>query len=60
LRWSGWETEVADVGLDQGISTVPPLWTTEGKDLSVVSRKPIRLIELIAVHQDMARQVGFL
>jgi Protein of unknown function DUF2625 len=60
LRWPGWETEVAGVGLDQGISSLPPLWTAEGKDPSVVSRKPIRLTELIAVHQDLARQLGFL
>jgi hypothetical protein len=60
IALAGWETEVAGVALDQGISTLPPPWTTEGKDLSVVSRQPIRLTELIALHQDMARQLGFL
>lgn len=60
LRWPGWETEVAGVALDHGISTLPPPWTTEGKDLSAVSRKPVRLAELVAVHQDMAHQLGFL
>ncbi|XVV16630.1 DUF2625 family protein [Actinoplanes sp. CA-131856] len=58
LRWPGWEAEVAGVALDQGIHTVPPPWTREGKDLSAVSRKPIRLAELVAVHQDFARQLG--
>ena len=59
LRWPGWETEVARVPLDQGINTMPPPWTSEGKDLATVSRKPIRLTELVAVHQEMARQLGF-
>ncbi len=35
------------------------LWTRDGKDLSAVSRKPIPLAELVSVHQDMARQLGF-
>nr|WP_305069378.1 hypothetical protein [Micromonospora sp. MP36] len=52
--------EVAGVALDRGISAWPPPWTREGKDLSVVSRKPIPLAELVSVHQDTARQLGFL
>ncbi|MGK5683794.1 DUF2625 family protein [Actinoplanes sp. URMC 104] len=59
LRWPGWEGEVAGVALDQGISTLPPPWTREGKDLSKVSRRPIPLAELVSVHQDAARQLGF-
>jgi hypothetical protein len=59
LRWPGWEAEVASIALDQGISAWPPPWTKEGKDLSAVSRKPIRLVELVSVHQDVARQLGF-
>ncbi|OJF10410.1 DUF2625 family protein [Couchioplanes caeruleus] len=60
LRWPGWEAEVAGVALDEGISAVPPPWTREGKDLSVVSRRPIRLTELVSVQQETARQLGFL
>ncbi|MFG1989540.1 DUF2625 family protein [Actinoplanes sp. NPDC048988] len=60
LRWPGWEAEVAGVALDQGISAWPPPWTREGKDLAAVSRKPIPLAELVSVHHDMARQLGFL
>jgi len=59
LRWPGWEAEMASVALDQGISAWPPPWTTEGQNLSAVSRKPIRLVELVSVHQDAARQLGF-
>ncbi len=60
LRWRGWEAEVAAVPLDRGISALPPPWTAEGKDLSTVSRKPIPLAELVAVHQEIARQLGLL
>ncbi|MEV6602012.1 DUF2625 family protein [Actinoplanes sp. NPDC051346] len=60
LRWPGWEIEVAGVALDEGISAWPPPWTKEGKDLSVVSRRPIRLTELVSVQQETARQLGFL
>jgi hypothetical protein len=60
LRWPGWGIEVAAVALDEGISAWPPPWTKEGKDLSTVSRKPIRFAELVSVQQDMARQLGFL
>ncbi|MEU5964396.1 DUF2625 family protein [Micromonospora parva] len=60
LRWPGWEAEVAGVALDQGISALPPPWTREGKDLSTVSRKPIRLAELVSVHEEFARQLGSL
>ncbi|MFC4018428.1 DUF2625 family protein [Micromonospora sp. GCM10011542] len=60
LRWPGWETEVASIAFDQGINALPPPWTREGKDLSMVSRKPIRLAELVSVYQDTARQLGFL
>ncbi|MBF9128552.1 DUF2625 family protein [Plantactinospora sp. S1510] len=60
LRWPEWEAEVASIALDQGISALPPPWTREGKDLSAVSRKPIRLAELVSVHQDAACQLGLL
>ncbi|MET7952237.1 DUF2625 family protein [Micromonospora sp. NPDC005324] len=60
LRWPGWETEVANVALDQGLSAWPPPWTGEGKVLSAVSRKPIQLAELVSAHQHAARRLGFL
>lgn len=57
LRWPGWEAEVAAIGLDHGIHTWPPPWSAEGKDLSMVSRKPIPIGELIAYYQDTATQL---
>ncbi|MEH0986225.1 DUF2625 family protein [Micromonospora sp. CPCC 205556] len=59
LRWPGWETEVAGVAPDEGISLWPPPWTREGNDLSAVSRKAIPLAELVSAQQDVARQLGF-
>lgn len=59
VRWPGWEAEVAGVAPDQGLGLWPPPWTREGKDVSAVSRKPIPLAELVSVHQDAARQLGF-
>jgi hypothetical protein len=57
LRWPGWETEVAALDLDHGISAFPPPWTAEGKDLSVVSRRPVPLAEIVAVNEDVVRQI---
>jgi hypothetical protein len=58
LRWPGWQTEVTSVALDHAIVTFPPPWSRDGKDLSSVARKPIRLRELVSFHQDTARQLG--
>lgn len=57
LRWPGWEQEVADLLLDQGIHTWPPPSTVQGKDLSAVSRKAIPLAELVSFHHEWARQL---
>jgi len=58
LRWPGWAEEVAACRLYEGIHTVPPLFTSEGKDLSSVSRRPVPINELVAYHHDMGRQLG--
>jgi hypothetical protein len=58
LRWPDWETEVAALGLDQGIHAWPPPSTVEGKDLSKVSRKAVSMAELVSFHHEMARQLG--
>lgn len=58
LRWPHWEAEVSVVKPGQGIHAWPPPWTVEGKDLANVSRKVIPIGELIAFHQDTARQLS--
>ena len=54
LRWPGWEAEVAELSLAQGISTYPPPSTVEGKDLSAAQRSPVPMSELVAFHHDLA------
>jgi hypothetical protein len=46
LRWTGWEAEVSRLTWDQGLSLYPPLWSVEGRDPAMVSRRPVPLIEL--------------
>jgi hypothetical protein len=49
LRWSGWVEEVATCRLDQALQTWPPPWTREGKDLDIVSRRPISMSEAMSL-----------
>ncbi|HEY4458130.1 MAG TPA: DUF2625 family protein [Pseudonocardiaceae bacterium] len=59
LRWPGWQDEVAALNPGQGLSCYPPLWTREGRaDPAETSRKPVALTELIALHEDAARQLA--
>jgi hypothetical protein len=57
LRWDGWEIEVSRLTPDQGVSAWPPPWTKEGKDLSLVSRRPVLLREIVGMQFDFARQL---
>lgn len=57
LRWDGWEREVAALGLDRGIHCYPPLWTTEGRDVSAVSRASVPLRELWGVARSTHEQL---
>jgi hypothetical protein len=58
LRWPGWETEVATLELDQGIAIWPPPWTTEGRDLSLTSRRPVPLAEIESLSEEFSRRIG--
>lgn len=57
LRWPGWEAEIASLALDEGLSLVPPPFTTQGRDLSTVSRRPVPVAELMSFWEDMAEQL---
>ncbi len=57
LRWPGWKHEVGSLSSDQGLSLWPPPFTTEGRDLAVVSRGAVPLSELHSFYGDMARQL---
>ena len=58
LRWPGWEAEVAQLSLAEGIHAWPPPSTVEGEDLATVSRMPIPMTELVSFHHEFARQLG--
>jgi hypothetical protein len=57
LRWPGWQAEVDSLPADQGLSLFPPPFTAQGRDLSMVSRRPVPLTELHAFYLDMAHQL---
>lgn len=48
LRWTGWESEVARVGLGEGLHLYPPPCTAEGRDVAAASRRPVPWSELTA------------
>lgn len=59
LRWPGWQDEVAALGPGQGFSVYPVLWSLEGRaDLAANSRKVVPLNELVAFHEETARQLA--
>ncbi|HUR23375.1 MAG TPA: DUF2625 family protein [Acidimicrobiales bacterium] len=57
LRWPGWEAEIASLALDQGLSLVPEPFTTQGSDLSKVSRRPVPIAELMSYWEYAAQQM---
>jgi hypothetical protein len=57
LRWDGWEREVADVGLDQGLSVYPPPYAREGQAIGASNRKPVPIAELHRFYAEIATQV---
>jgi hypothetical protein len=56
-HWPGWEAEVASCRLDFGIHTLPPAWTSNGKDLSRVSRKAVPMTEIVDLNFEFARKL---
>jgi hypothetical protein len=58
MRWPGWEAESEKVGGDQALHLYPPPWTTEGNDISRVSRRIVPAHEIWTMQQDFVRQLG--
>ncbi|TQF13555.1 DUF2625 family protein [Myxococcus llanfairpwllgwyngyllgogerychwyrndrobwllllantysiliogogogochensis] len=56
-RWSGWSEDVSRLSPDEGFSLHPPLWTAEGKDPALVSRRAVPMTELLNVQLEFARQL---
>lgn len=55
LRWNGWQTEVKALDGNKGISCFPFLWTTEGKDINKVSRRPVPIEELWTLYNEQKK-----
>jgi hypothetical protein len=56
-RWPRWEDEVAALPVSHGLSTYPPMFTAEGRDVLAVARKAVPLVELVRMLDDVAPQV---
>lgn len=57
LRWPGWEGEVAEVGLGEGLSLYPPPFSAEGANIAAVSRRPVPFSELLGFYEAAAAQL---
>lgn len=57
LRWPRWEAEVRSLRPREGISAYPFPFTAEGKDVAAASRRAVPFVELIRLHDDLARQI---
>ncbi|MBD8079752.1 DUF2625 family protein [Cellulosimicrobium arenosum] len=57
-RWPGWYDEIASVGLDEGLSVYPPLWSVEGRDVARTTRSRVPLDELVVWHFEMAERMA--
>lgn len=61
LRWPGWQDEVGALAVAEGIVCYPFLFSAEGReDISLSVRIPTPFGELLELHDDLARQVGYL
>ena len=57
FRWPGWETETEQLGIAQGYSVVPFLWTKE-YDVATASRAVVPLNELFGLSSEMTEKLG--
>jgi len=57
LWWPGWRNDVRPLPGDQGIAVYPFPFTAERSNLAQVSRRPAPIAELVALWDDLARQV---
>ena len=58
LRWKEWSEEVALLDWAQGLHVYPPLWSVEGRDVGVASRRPVPLVELWGLIWEQQRALG--
>lgn len=56
LRWPGWEADVTDVRLDEGLTAYPPPWSAEGQGPGV-TRRAVPFGELVTHLDETARRL---
>ncbi|MFS8103938.1 DUF2625 domain-containing protein [Lentzea alba] len=57
--WPSWQTEVERLGLRDGITMYPPLWSKEGADdIAGTTRSAVPLGGQLSFHAESARQLG--
>ena len=57
LRWKGWEKDVKKLDADKVYNFVPPLWSSEGKDMLKNSRHAIPAAEQFEMNMMMRKQL---
>ncbi|MFE0028460.1 DUF2625 family protein [Amycolatopsis sp. NPDC059021] len=59
LLWPTWRTEVAELGLRDGITVYPFLWSQEAQeDMAATTRKPAPLTQILDLHAGFCDQLG--
>ncbi|WP_369045388.1 DUF2625 family protein [Sinomonas sp. P10A9] len=58
FRWPGWETQVAAMPIEDGISVYPFLWTEQGRNIDSSSRRAVPFTEILELNQKFAREVA--
>jgi len=56
-RWKTWKEDVAKLSCDSVFTFVPYLWTKEGKDIEMASRKAIPIEEQYRLNLDFRKQL---
>jgi len=57
-RWKNWKDEVSNLAGEKVYNFVPPLWTKEGKNFDINSRKAISVEEQFGVNIYFRKQLG--
>jgi len=57
-RWKNWKTDVSKLPTDKVYSFYPPLWSKEGKDITISKRNPVPIEEHYSFSLDLRKKLG--
>ncbi|KQO18017.1 DUF2625 family protein [Paenibacillus sp. Leaf72] len=60
MRWDSWIVDSQTIQGDQAFSIFPYLWTAEGQNIEQASKKPVSVLELYELHQEMGKSLNTL